>query len=71
MEESELTTWGAQGGWRKYGNEGKRVDGILNQVDERHEQKIEWKMKETGRGHWNAEDLEEGLTLAFDLGLEG
>lgn len=28
---------GGGGGWRKHGEEGKRVDGILNQVDERHE----------------------------------
>ncbi len=35
---------------RKLGDEGKRVDGILKQADERQKQKIGWEMKETGRG---------------------
>lgn len=35
---------------RKHGDEGKRVDGILKQVDERQKQKTEWEMKETGWG---------------------
>lgn len=50
-------TWGAGGGWRMYGDEGKRVDGILKQVDERREQKIGWEIKETGRGHLGMERI--------------
>lgn len=28
---------GVGGGWRKHGEKGRRVDGILNEVDKRHE----------------------------------
>lgn len=38
MEESK-EPGGLGGGWRMYGDEGKRVNGILNQVDERREQR--------------------------------
>lgn len=34
------------GCWRKSGDEGKRVNGIRNEADERHEQKIGQQMKE-------------------------
>lgn len=36
---------GAWAGWKNYGNEGKRVHGILNQVDERFEQRWEGRSK--------------------------
>lgn len=38
---------------RKHGDEGKRVDGILKQVDESKR----WEMKETGRGLLGVEKI--------------
>lgn len=53
---------------RRHENEGKRVDGISKQADER--QKIGWEMKETRRRLMgDREDLEKGPTLIFDLRL--
>lgn len=38
------------GCWRKSRDEGKRVNGIQNEADERHEQKIGQRMKEEEGG---------------------
>lgn len=55
---------GGGGGWKKHIEEGESVEGILNQVDERHEHTIGWEIKRKWKetlGDW--EDLEEGLSL--------
>lgn len=58
--------WGMGEVGRKHGDEGKRVDGILKQVDERQKQMMGDKRNWKGT-LGNEEDLEKGA--AFDLGL--
>lgn len=59
----ELAEGGCDRGWRIYVDEGKRVYGMLSQVDERHKQKIGWEIKDAARGNLGWRLLQRKWTL--------